>query len=113
MGATSYESGRDKARFAPIAALNSGANVIVPAVTGQWLFRIVAYNFIANGTVNVKWQSGSTDLTGLSYLVANCGKVAPFSDVGWFETNAAEALNLNLSGSVAVGGEVVYYLLKA
>lgn len=94
-------------KYAPIAVSSSGDQTIVAAVTGKRLL-VLAYNYMANGTVNVKWRSNTTDLTGLGYLIANTGKVAPFSQVGWFKTAVGEALNLNLSASVAVGGEVVY-----
>ena len=95
--------------FASIAASGNGNNTVVAAVTGKKI-RVLAYNFMANGTVNAKWQSGAggTDLTGLKYLVANTGLVAPFNPVGWFETAAAALLNLNLSAGIAVGGELVY-----
>lgn len=96
-------------KYAAIAASGSGNNTVVAAVAGKKL-RVLAYTFVANGTVNVKWQSGAggTDLTGLTYCVANMGKVAPFCPVGWCETAVGALLNLHLSGAVAVGGEVVY-----
>ena len=94
-------------KFFSIATAASGATEIVAAVTGKKI-RVICYNYMANGTVNVKWQSASTDKTGLAYLVANTGKVVPFSPVGWFETAAGEALNINLSGAIAVGGEGAY-----
>lgn len=95
--------------FAAISAASNGNNTLVAAVTGKKI-RVVAYNFMANGTVNAKFQSGAggTDLTGLKYLVVNTGLVAPFNPVGWFETAASTLLNLNLSAGVAVGGELVY-----
>lgn len=95
-------------KYAAIAVSASGDNTIVAAVSGKRLL-VLQYNYMANGTVNTKWKSGaSTDLTGLAYLVANTGKVAPFSPVGWCVTAAGAALVLNLSGNIAVGGEVVY-----
>ncbi len=33
---------------------------------------------------------------------------APFNPVGWFESGSGKTLDLNLSGAVAVGGELVY-----
>jgi hypothetical protein len=94
-------------KFAVIAASSSGANAIVTAVTGKKI-RVLAYNFMASGAVNAKWQSASTDKSGLKYLAANTGIVAGYNKVGWLETASDEALNLNLSGAVAVGGELVY-----
>jgi len=96
-------------KFAKIAASGSGNNTLVAAVTSKKI-RVLAYNFISNGTVNAKFQDGAggTDLTGLKYCVANMGLVAPFNPAGWFETSANTLLNLNLSAAIAVGGELVY-----
>lgn len=97
-------------KFAAIAASSSGNNTLVAAVTGKKI-RVLAYNLIGNGAVNAKFQSGAsgTDLTGLKYIAAAGGGIcAPYNPMGWFETAAATLLNLNLSGAVAVGGELVY-----
>lgn len=89
---------------------SSGANLLVAGVTGK---KIVVTSFIiqSNGTVNAKFQDGSTDITGLFYEVANTGVSAPNNDDGWFETSAGNALNLNLSGATAVGVTLNYILV--
>lgn len=97
-------------KFAKIAASSSGNNTLVSAVVGKKI-RVLAYNFIGNGAVNAKFQDGAggTDLTGLKYIAAAGGGIcAPFNPVGWFEGGTNTLLNLNLSGAVAVGGEIVY-----
>lgn len=97
-------------KFAVIAASSSGNNTLISAVTDKKI-RVLAYNLIGNGAVNAKFQSGAsgTDLTGLKYIAAAGGGIcAPFNPVGWFETASNALLNLNLSGAVAVGGELVY-----
>lgn len=95
-------------QYAAIAVSASGDTTIAAGVAGQRIV-LLAYNFMANGTVNVKWKSGAgTDKSGLSYLVVNTGKVIPFSPLGWLVTNAGDPLVLNLSGNVAVGGECVF-----
>ncbi len=95
-------------KFAVIAASSSGDNAIVAAVPTKKI-RVLAYNMVANGAVNAKFQSDATDKTGLKYFdAAGAGICAPFNPVGWFETVAGEKLDLNLSGAVAVGGELVY-----
>lgn len=98
-------------KYAKIVASASGATAIVAAVgSGDTArkIRVVALSLMANGTVNVKFQSASTDLTGIDFLVANAGKVLPYNECGWFETAAGEVLNINLSASVAVGGHLTY-----
>jgi len=95
-------------KFAPIACSSSGANAIVAAVEGKKI-RVISYLISCNGAVNAKWQSASTDKTGLLYMdAAGKGAVGPANPIGHFETVANEALNLNLSGAVAVGGHITY-----
>lgn len=97
-------------KFAKIAASSSGNNTLIAAVASKKI-RVLAYNLMGNGAVNAKFQDGAggTDLTGLKYIAAAGGGIcAPFNPIGWFETTANTLLNLNLSGAVAVGGEIVY-----
>lgn len=94
-------------RFVTLSVSSSGSTELVAAVPGCRI-RVLAYNMIAAGSTNVKFRSASTDITGLKYLAANTGIVANYSEAGWFQTAAGEALNINLSASQAVGGEIVY-----
>lgn len=97
-------------KFAVISAASSGNNTLVASVSGKKI-RVLAYNFMGNGAVNAKFQSGAsgTDLTGLKYIAAAGGGLcAPYNPLGWFETAATTLLNINLSGAIAVGGELVY-----
>lgn len=96
--------------FAPIVASSSGVTNIVALVTSKKI-RVLALSLTANGAVNVKFQSHvtPTDLTGLHYCAAaGDGIVYPFNPLGWFQTVSGEALDINLSGAVAVGGTLVY-----
>lgn len=95
--------------FSVIAASSSGANTVIAAVTSKRI-RVVALLLTANGAVNAKWQSHvtPTDLTGLAYLAANGGYTLPYNPLGWFQTVSGEALDINLSGAVAVGGMITY-----
>ena len=98
----------DRVKRFVITASSSGQNEIVAAVTGKRI-RVLSYNYVCNGTVNVAWRSGATTVIGgLGYFVANTGKVCPKNEDGWFQTAVGEALNVNLSGAVAIGGEGTY-----
>lgn len=105
----------ESVQFAAITASAGGATQIVAPATLNGTsrkIRVVSYVLIANAAVNVKFQSHVTgDLTGLLYLAANGGAVAPFSPVGWFETVLGEALDINLSGGIPVGGHLTYTLI--
>lgn len=99
-------------KFAAISASSSGNNALVAAVTSKKI-RVLAYSLVPNGAVNARFQTdgGGTpgNLTGLKYMgAAGNGIVQGFNPIGWFETDAGESLDLNLSGAVAVGGELVY-----
>ena len=71
---------------------------------------MLRWSLSSAGTVNVKWQSHTTptDLTGLYYEVANTGISEAFCPSGHFESLSGQALDLNLSGNVAVGGCLTY-----
>jgi hypothetical protein len=95
-------------KFAAIAASSSGDNTVVAAVTSKKI-RVLRWDLTGNGNVNAKWKSGaSTDKTGLYYLTQYAGCGGSYCPVGLFETAAGEALVLNLSGAVAVGGVLTY-----
>ncbi len=96
-------------KFAVITASSSGATTIVAAVTSKKI-RVLRWSLSSNGTVNVKWQSHvtPTDLTGLFYLIANASAGGAYCPVGVFQTISGEALDINLSASIAVGGVLTY-----
>lgn len=96
-------------RYAKVAAASNGSNEIVAAVAGK-IIRVLGYHLSHSGTVNSKWQSASTDLTGLNYGTAGVIAHEDQTRDGHFETAAGEALNLNLSAGTAVGGYISYLL---
>jgi hypothetical protein len=97
---------------AVVSAASSGANVVIAAVTGKRI-KVIAYVLKTKAAVDVKWQSAATDVTGLMGLNStDSGIVVPPSELsGWWTGGVGEALNLNLSGAVAVGGHVTYVLV--
>lgn len=105
LGATSVTP-----KFAAITASASGATTLVAAVASKKI-RVLSYVITANGAVNTKFVSHTTTATatGLTYIAAAGGGASvAYSPVGHFETEAGEALDINLSGAVAVGGHVTY-----
>jgi len=92
--------------YAPINATNSGNTQVVGAVSGKRI-RVIAFAVIANATVNIKFQSGTTDITG-SMRIVEGGGIAHAYDGGLFQTAVGQALNINLSANATVGGYVVY-----
>jgi hypothetical protein len=94
-------------KFASIAVSSSGDNSIVSAVVGKRI-RVLRWRIVANGAVNAKWRDGTSDITGLSYLITNASTGGGYCPVGHFQTTSNTALQLNLSAAVAVGGELTY-----
>lgn len=96
-------------QYAKIVASASGATTIVSAVTSKKIV-VLKWDLVTAGAVNVKWQSHvtPTDLTGLYNFAANGGIASGFCPVGHFATIAGEALDINLSGAVAVAGVLTY-----
>jgi hypothetical protein len=99
-------------QYAPITASASGVTIVVAAVAGRQIV-IVRWSLTANGAVNVNWQSHVTTsiATGLHYMTQFASAGGAYCPVGIFATAAGEALDINLSGSVAVGGELTYVYL--
>jgi hypothetical protein len=104
--------GYDTIKRAVVNAAAAGDNAIVAAVAGKKL-RVLALHLNAAGAVNAKLKSdvggGATDITGL-YVFAAAGDDVQLGELryGWCESAVGKALNLNLSGAVAVAGVVVY-----
>lgn len=100
-------------KFAKIDASASGDNAIVAAVAGKRI-RVIGYTIIAGAAVTAKWRSATTDISGGMALAANGGAapsvsvLSPGGMFGVLQTEPGEALNLNLSDAVAVGGHLVY-----
>lgn len=95
-------------KYAAIAASSNGNNEVVAAVSGKRII-VLSYKVVINAAVNCKWRSANADITGLDYGDAQgWGSIGNFSPVGHFVTAVGEALNLNLSSGVAVGGHLTY-----
>ncbi len=99
-------------KYVAISASSSGNNTLVSADSTRKI-KVQSYVIVAAGTVNVTFKSGSNNLSGAMPLVANSGVASPPvkpTDGSYFQTNANEALILNLSDAVAVTGHLSYYL---
>lgn len=101
------------ALYAVIDDALSGDNEIVAAVAGKKI-RVLGFFLVAAGAVTARFESGAggTALTGQMTLAAGDPFVATgYNPLGWFETAAAAALNLELSGAVSVDGGLTYVLV--
>lgn len=86
---------------------NAGDNEVVAAVPGKRIVPVLV-RVMSSGDVTIRFRSASTNIDGPAYLTANSGYVLPFCPVGLFKTAVGEALNLNLSAAIPVGGYLRY-----
>jgi hypothetical protein len=101
---------------APITASANGDNVVVAAVPGRRI-RVLTFVLSFSAAVNAKFLDGAGG-SALSGLYYGLGATAPgFSSDGTtdhrgiFTTSVGNALVLNLSGAIPVGGHVIYELV--
>ena len=102
---------------ANVAVATSGNQALIAAVVGKTT-RILSVAIFAVTAIDVYFNDGTADLfgdaTSLVKLdntgaVGALGFILPYNPQGWFETAADNRpINLNLSGSTAVGGTITY-----
>jgi len=91
-----------------VSVAGSGNNTLVTGVAGH-LYKVTSYALVANGTVGVKFISGSTDISGVMPLIVNSGVSATGSrEDPLLETLPGDNLIINLSAAVAVTGHLSY-----
>jgi len=87
-----------------------GDNTIVAAVAGK-IIKVYSGRLVVSDAVNTKWKSGANDITGTEQYSSKgegwADSVHP--PVFLMKTNVGEALILNLSAGVAVGGIIAYW----
>lgn len=98
-------------KFANGSASSAGDNSIVAAVPGKQIL-VMAFALSAVAAVNAVFKSdtggGATQKWPTIYLSASGSKEKEFSSVGHFGTASGKALNLSLSGALAVEWAITY-----
>lgn len=89
---------------------SSGATQLIAAAAGR-KYRVLSVALVTTSANSIKFQSDSTDLTGLFPMGANGGLVLPFNEHGWFETAVNQALNINMSAASSTGLLIQYIAL--
>lgn len=101
-------AGSSVVKCAKIVASTSGVTSVVTAVTGKKTCPMLRPRCERCCEREVQSSATPTDLTGLEYLGANGGVSSGYSPLGQFETVAGEALTINVTAAVAVGGHLTY-----
>lgn len=94
-------------KWAEINASAGGNTQVVAAVAGAKL-RVLSLDFVCAGAVTVGWQSAANVKRNNQSFAANSGMARDLAMPYYVETNAGEALNINLGGAVVVRGAVGY-----
>jgi hypothetical protein len=98
--------------YSAISTSSSGDTVIVSAKEGC-LIRVVRWGLICSAATVITWKSDSSGaLTGPRSFADHGGLETPFTPIGIFETAENEALVINNSLPVSIGGELTYILVK-
>jgi hypothetical protein len=101
---------QSEVQFAIIDAATLGDNTLVAAVTNKRI-RVLALYLVASGGVNTaRFESAAsgTALSGQMSLAANGVLALAYNPAGWFQTVAAQLLNLELSAATSVDGGLTY-----
>lgn len=103
---STYEKGKD-VRYGVVSLTSSGDTTVLAGVAGKKII-LLGYTVVCGGATTLTWKSGaSTAISGGMPFAAN-GGAAPDSVWGICETAYGEALVLNSTANVAVGGTVAY-----
>jgi len=96
--------------YTPIEVSASGT--LVFGVAGRKIV-VLSFYFVCSANTNVKFQTstGSIDISGPAYCIANGGCVNGFNAGGWFQTLVGDSLLINLSAGVPIGGSLSYILV--
>ena len=90
-----------------------GSNTVVAAPSGVARIRVLQVACVTTLANNVNFLSAATSISATFPLAANGGVVLPYNEHGWFETNAGEALNVNLSVGTATAVQIQYIVLPS
>jgi hypothetical protein len=109
--ARTFRGTAERIESVPVNANGLGANVIVPAEPNR-IIVVLSYKIVCADAVSVTWESGGGDvLDGPCAFAANGGESTSDSENGHFATKRGEALVMDLSAPVQVGGHLKYALV--
>lgn len=89
---------------------SAGGAINSPGGTAGFIIRVYRLILVCTGATNIKFQDGSTDLTGAMALAANGSITLDNSGEPWFVCTAGNAFAINSSASTQVSGAVWYTL---
>ena len=108
MAITSYGF---QAHHAAISVTSAGDSTIIAAVAGMKIRVVSLFIVSSGGTASLKFQSSTTtDLMGPIVVEDQSKFDLDINEYGHFNTAAGEALSLNVSNKITLGGAITYFL---
>ncbi len=101
-------SGKLPVKQAVISEVTIANNELVAAVPGKSI-RVISLMFTVAAAVNIEFNSGTTQITGLMEF-ADSGGLTHENDNGIFWTIKGEALNLDQDAAIQISGVLTYVL---
>lgn len=92
--------------------LDNAASATLLAAVSDGYYVITSIALVCDSAVTVKFQSGSTDLTGAMSFAANGGMSTGYNPEGFLKGAKNEAFKIALGGSVGVRGFLTYELVQ-
>jgi hypothetical protein len=83
----------------------SGDNTILAGATG-YQYHVRQMFLVPSGDTTIQFKSAANILAGGMQLVGNTVFQLELSDMPWFTTNTGEALIINSSAAVQIGGRM-------
>jgi len=108
-GYVTDESGVPRPIQRSFISANAVGNTAAVAAQGAGVkIRVLSAYYVTTLANSVKFQSAAADITPPTPLAANGGMVLPFNAIGWFDTAANAALNVNCSVATVTGVMVIW-----
>lgn len=85
-----------------------GDNLIVPAQGVGVRIRVLGLALGAKKANDIKFRSGTTDISCLFFPGDSTNFLLPINDTGWLVTEENQPLNINLAGTTQVGCHVIW-----
>ena len=100
-------SSEDEIRYAVVSLSAGGDMEVVAAIPGKRLY-VLASAVVPDMSVDIQWKSGTTAISGVIPMDAKGVDNPSYCPYGNFRTATGEALVLNSSSAVDIGGHITY-----
>ncbi len=97
-------------KYAKLTVALADDNALVANAVVNVKIKIMALWLSAVADNTIQFKSDTTAISSIIYVPTDGGMVLPYNPYGWFETLAAEDLNMTLTVAALVGVNITYIL---